>query len=134
MAKVMIPRITRLLLICWWLSSSTLMAAEATITVTKLQAGREIALQVGDILRVELPARGGTGYTWVLEETFAPCLRLMDQAAEPVGEPRPGAPVMQVWRFKAEKPGAAEVKMAYYRPWEGVGTAVDRFLIKLRIE
>ena len=26
---------------------------------------------------------------------------------------------MQVWRFKAAQPGATEIKMAYYRPWEG---------------
>ena len=41
---------------------------------------------------------------------------------------------MQVWRFKAEKPGATEIKMAYYRPWEGVGKATEHFRIKLRIE
>ena len=41
---------------------------------------------------------------------------------------------MQVWRFKAEKPGATEIKMVYYRPWEGVGKAVDHFRVKLYIE
>ena len=41
---------------------------------------------------------------------------------------------MQIWRFKAGQPGACEIKMAYYRPWEGVGKAVDHFLIKLHIE
>ena len=42
--------------------------------------------------------------------------------------------MIQVWRFKAEKPGTTEIKMAYYRPWEGVGKTTDHFLIKLRIE
>jgi len=134
MAKVMMPRISCLLLTCFMLSQSTLMAAEATITVTKEQGGREIALKVGNILRIELPGRGGTGYSWLVEDTFAPYLKLMDQATEKVGERRPGSPVMQVWRFKAEKPGATEIKMAYYRSWEGVGKAVDHFLIKLHIE
>ena len=41
---------------------------------------------------------------------------------------------MQVWRFKAEKPGACEIKMAYFRPWEGVGKAVDHFRLKLHVE
>ena len=41
---------------------------------------------------------------------------------------------MQVWRFKAERPGACEINMAYFRPWEGVGKAVDHFRLKLRIE
>ena len=134
MAKIMIPRITWLLLTCLMLSQSTLLAADATITVTKEQGGREIALKVGNILRIELPGRGGTGYSWLAEDTGAPYLKLMDQATRQVKEGRPGGPVMQVWRFKAEKPGATEIKMAYYRPWEGVGKAKDHFRIKLHIE
>ena len=134
MAKVMIPRITWLLLTFLMLSQSTLMAAEATITVTKEQGGREIALKVGNILRIELPGKGGTGYLWLVEATGAPYLKLMSEATQKVGEPRPGSPVMQVWRFRAAQPGATEIKMAYYRPWEGVGKAVDHFRVKLHIE
>jgi predicted secreted protein len=110
------------------------MAAEATITVTKEQGGREIALKVGDILQIELTGRGGTGYLWSVEDTFAPYLKLLDQATQPYIEGRLGGPVMQVWRFKAEKPGATELKMACYRSWEGVGKAVDHFRVKLRIK
>ena len=134
MGKIMLPQITWLLLTGLMLCQSPLLAADATITVTKEQGGREIALKVGNILRIELPGKGGTGYLWVVEETFAPCLKLMSEATQKVGEPRPGSPVMQVWSFKAEQPGATEIKMVYYRPWEGVGKAVDHFLIKLHIE
>ena len=132
MGKIMLPRITWLLLTCLMLSPSPLLAADATITVTKEQAGREIALKVGNILLIELPGKGGTGYSWLVEETFAPYLKLMDQTTRQLEEGRPGGPVMQVWRFKAEQPGACEIKMAYYRPWEGVGKAVDHFRLKLR--
>ncbi|PIU54066.1 MAG: hypothetical protein COS90_02790, partial [Deltaproteobacteria bacterium CG07_land_8_20_14_0_80_60_11] len=62
MAQIMVPRIAWLLLTCLLLSQSTLMAAEATITVTREQGGREITLTVGNILRIELPGRGGAGY------------------------------------------------------------------------
>jgi predicted secreted protein len=134
MAKIMRPRITWLLFTCLMLSQGTLLAAEATITVTKEQGGREIALKVGNILQIELPGRGGTGYRWSAEATGAPYLKLMDQATRQVKEGRLGGPVIQVWRFKAEQPGATEIKMAYYRPWEGAGQAKDHFLIKIRIE
>jgi predicted secreted protein len=134
MAKIMLPRITWLLLTCLLVSPSTLMAADAALTVTKEQGGREIALKVGNILRIELPGKGGTGYLWSAEVSGAPYLTLISEATQKVGEPRPGSPVMQVWRFKAEKPGAAEIKMAYYRPWEGVGKAIDHFFINIRIE
>lgn len=140
MGKIMLARITCLLLTCLMLSQSPLLAADATITVTKAQGGREIALKVGNILVIELPGKGGTGYSWLVEETFAPYLKLMDQTTRQLKEGRPGGPVrlggpvMQVWRFKAEQPGACEIKMAYYRPWEGVGKAVDHFRLKLHIE
>jgi len=134
MKKIVLPRIMWLLLTCLMLSPSPLPAADATITVTKEQGGREIALKVGNILRIELPGIGGTGYSWSVEANGAPYLKLLGRATEQVGEPRPGSPVMQVWRFKAAQPGATEIKMAYYRPWEGVGKAVDHFLVKLRIE
>jgi len=134
MGKIMLPRITWLLLTGLMLSQSTLLAADATITVTKEQGGREIALKVGNILRIELPGKGGTGYLWLVEGTFAPYLKLMDQATRQVTEGRLGGPVIQVFRFKAAQPGATEIKMAYYRPWEGVGKAVDHFRVKLHIE
>ena len=135
MATIMIPRITWLLIALLMLSSPAVMASDpTTITVTKEQSGREVALKAGNILRIELPGRGGTGYSWFAEDTFAPYLKLVDQTTQTVGERRPGSPVIQVWRFRAEKPGVTEIKMAYFRPWEGVGQAKDRFLIKIRIE
>ena len=135
MASIMIPRITWLLIAWLMLSSPAVMASDpTTITVTKEQSGREVALKAGNILRIELPGRGGTGYSWFAEETFAPFLKLVDQGTRQVNEGRPGGPVIQVWRFRAEKPGVTEIKMAYFRPWEGVGQAKDRFRIKIRIE
>ena len=106
----------------------------ATLTVTKAQHGREIALKVGSILEIELPGQAGTGYSWLEQATGAPYLKLIDQTTRPDKQGRLGGPVIQVWRFKAEKPGTTEIKMAYYRSWEGVGTAKDHFLIKLHIE
>jgi len=134
MGKIMLARITCLLLTGLLLSPSPLLAAEATVTVTKEQGGREITLKVGNILLIELPGKGGTGYSWSAEETFAPYLKLLDQTTRQLTEGRQGGPVMQVWRFKAEQPGACEIKMAYYRPWEGVGKAVDHFHLKLHIK
>jgi predicted secreted protein len=134
MGKFMLLRLTWILLACLMLSQSPLLAADATLTLTKEQGGREIALKAGEVFRIELPSRGGTGYSWFAEETFAPYLKLLSEATQTVGESRPGSPVMQVWRFKAAQPGACEIKMAYYRPWEGVGKAVDHFRLKLHIE
>lgn len=134
MGKILIPHLTWLLLTCLMLSPSPLLAADATITVTKEQAGREITLKVGNILLIELPGKSGTGYSWAAAETFPPHLKMLDQTTRQLTEGRVGGPVMQVWRFKAERPGAGVINMAYFRPWEGVGKAVDHFRLKLHIE
>lgn len=134
MTKIMIPRITWLWLILLMLATSTLMAADATVTVGKEQGGRGIALKVGNILQIELPGRGGTGYSWSVVATGAPYLKLISQETRQVKKGLPGGPVMQVWRFQAEKPGTAEIKMSYYRPWEGVGKATEHFHIKVCLE
>ena len=140
MRKITLPGIMWLLLTGLILTPSPLLSADATVTVTKDQDGREIALKVGTILLIELPGQSGTGYSWMVEAAGAPCLNLMDQTTLQLNEGRlggpvrAGGPVMQVWRFKAEQSGACEIKMAYYRPWEGVGKAVDHFVVKLHIE
>ncbi len=134
MAKIVPPRLTWLLLTCLMLSPSTLVAAEAAITVTQAQSGQTMALQVGDIVQIELPTRGGTGYSWQVNTPGAPYLKLMSQTTRAVGETRPGSPVMQVWRFQAEAAGETEISLAYYRPWEGVGKAADHFRINIRIQ
>ena len=134
MAKIRIPRISWLLLTGLILSPSPLRAGDTTITVTKEQVDRQIALKVGNILQIELPGRGGTGYSWLAEATGAPYLKPLDQATRQLKEGLPGGPVRQIWRFKAEKPGVTEIRLAYYRPWEGVKTAKDHFRLKLRID
>jgi predicted secreted protein len=133
LAKLIIPGMS-----WWWalpllLSASVLVAAGATVTVTKDQTG-DLALKPGDILRIELPTRGGTGYTWSLETPGAPVLKLLSQTSEVTGELRPGGTVMQVWLLSAEQPGPTEVRLAYYRPWEGVGTALEHFHLKVRVQ
>ena len=134
MGKIILKRLAWLVLIGLILSPSPLPAANATLTVTKEQSGREIALKVGDILQIELPSSGGTGYSWFAKAAGAPYLKLISETAQQVGEPRPGSPVMQIWQFKAEQTGACNIKLAYYRPWEGVGKAVDHFYLKIHIE
>jgi inhibitor of cysteine peptidase len=135
MAKIGIPEGAWLLLAWLLLFPLAVMASDpAAVTVTRAQDGREIALKVGSILEIELPGIGGTGYLWVEQATGAPYLKLVDQTTRPDKQGRLGGPVIQVWRFKAEKPGTTEIKMAYYRPWEGVGKATDHFLVKLRIK
>lgn len=134
MRTILQPRIIRLLLTVLMLTPAPLLAADAGRTVTKEQNSRELSLKVGDTFRLELPSRGGTGYLWAVEANGAPYLQLLSETTQKVGESRPGSPLLQVWQFKAAKAGVTEIKLAYYRPWEGAGKAADHFRLKLRIE
>jgi predicted secreted protein len=135
MARIMIPIITWLLLACLMLFSPAVLASDpTTLTVGKDQDGRDLDLKVGSILEIELPGRSGTGYSWSAEAAGAPYLKLMSHTTRQVVEGRLGGPVIEVWRFRAEKPGATEIRMAYFRPWEGVGQAKDHFHLKIRIK
>ena len=111
MGKIILPRLAWLVLTGLILSPSPLPAADATLTVTKEQAGREIALKVGDVLLIELPGKGGTGYSWFAQASGAPYLKLMDQTTRQLKEGLLGGPVMQVWRFKAAQPGETWVPL-----------------------
>jgi predicted secreted protein len=134
MAKIMLLGFIWVLVTGFMLSPSTLVAAEAAITLTKAQSGQTIALKVGDIVQIELLTSGGTGYSWMVTTPGAPYLKLLTQATRAVGETRPGSPVMQVWRFQAQQAGETEINLAYYRPWEEVAKAADHFRIKIRIK
>jgi predicted secreted protein len=134
MAKIMLLGFIWVLVTGFMLSPSTLVAAEAAITLTKAQSGQTIALKVGDIVQIELLTSGGTGYSWMVTTPGAPYLKLVSQATRAVGETRPGSPVMQVWRFQAQQAGETEINLAYYRPWEDVVKAADHFRIKIRIK
>jgi predicted secreted protein len=105
----------------------------AGITVTRADCGRQIVLGVGDILKVELPSHGGTGYQWSLTAPGAPYLKLLAQTSQNVGAVRPGSPLRQIWSFQAVRPGSTVIRLAYFRPWEGVDRAAERFHLKIKI-
>ncbi len=124
-----------LLLALLLLFPGAMMASDPiTVTATRAQNGKDIGLKVGSILEIELTEIGGTGFLWFEQGTSAPYLKLIEQTTRPDKEGRLGGPVLHVWRFKAEKPGATLVKMAYYRPWEGAQTSRALFLVKIHIE
>lgn len=135
MARIGILGSAWLLLALVLLFPGEIMASDpVTVMVTRAQHGKDIALKVGSILEIELTEIGGTGYLWFEQGTAAPYLKLIEQTTHPDKEGRLGGPVLHVWRFKAEKPGNTQVKMAYYRPWEGAKMAKALFLVKLHIE
>lgn len=107
--------------------------SESLVIVQKEDHGKEITVRVGDTVQVELVQLGSAGYKWHLSLSDPSCLELVSSETREISEGRVGGPVLGIWKFKAKKEGATEVRMDHYRPWEGADRSTDRFLIRLII-
>jgi predicted secreted protein len=47
-------------------------------------------------------------------------MELLGENTGAQNEGRLGGPVLAIWIFWAKEPGTTEVKMHYYRSWEGI--------------
>jgi predicted secreted protein len=102
--------------------------------LTKKQSGSEMKVKQGDIIQVELPALGSSGYNWYIDKIDGEHLELISEKTKQVFEGKKvGAPVLIVWQFKAKKQGYTELKMDHYRKWEGVEKSIDHFFLKINI-
>jgi inhibitor of cysteine peptidase len=83
--------------------------------------GKTVAVAIGRRIEVRLPGNPTTGYSWTLKSIGGDAVRsLGDPAFTRPAEaaPRVGAGGTFVFSLLAEKPGKAEVVLAYARPWE----------------
>ena len=90
-----------------------------TLDIGPANAAGPIRLQVGQALRVHLPASPASGYRWELQEPTA----LLSIEADPGGDPltftRLGSDSrFMSWRFRAKDTGITLLKFRYGRPWE----------------
>ena len=109
-------------------------AGAETVIVQKDKTGQTITVKAGDLVQVELIELGSAGYSWHINNLDTQSLELTSEGTRKVSEEgKIGAPVMRVWHFKAKKVGPTEIKMDYYRKWEGVEKSTDHFFIKIII-
>ena len=116
------------------LSPSSAGAGDQGVTVGEEQSGQQLNLRVGEIFQVELPGQGGTGYSWYLDNLDSRYLELVSHKIRQASPERMvGGPLLYLWRFKAKQEGQTQLKLAYYRVWEGIGTAPKHFLLNITI-
>ncbi len=111
------------------------MKEQTEVILAKEDNGKEIAVKSGQVIQIQLEARGGTGYWWYVQDLDRRHLEFLSEktrAGDSGG--RVGAPVLGIWTFRARDPGVSEIRMAYYRIWEGSAGAADRFSVRIRIE
>lgn len=107
---------------------------EKTIIVKKQDNGKELKLKCGDVVQIELKGFGSAGYWWYIDKLNPEYLEFLSEETRAILEGKMGEPALGIWRFKALRKGYVEIKMDYYRKWEGIEKAVEHFLIKLSID
>ena len=104
------------------------------VIVTKDDNGKEISIPQGGIVEIRQEYPAGTGYSWEITDMDKSLLELLDVTTKPIKEgPVAGGPILKTWRIKAVGKGETELKMYYYRVWEGLEKAPDKFLLRIRI-
>ena len=110
-------------------------SAAETVIVNKAFNGREIKVRADGLLRVDLEELGAAGYVWAikdLDKKYFDIVSVQTEGTPPAADVT-GTPVVKTWLFRAIKKGATELRFLYYRPWEGEKSAVDSFILKVRI-
>jgi predicted secreted protein len=127
-----------LLLLTFFVFSSVALAfagsGSGAVIVTKDDNGKEISVPQGGIVEIRMEFPAGTGYSWEITDLDKNYLKLLDVSGKPLKEgPIAGGPVQKTWRIRAVSKGQTELKMYYYRVWEGLEKAADKFQLRIRI-
>ena len=104
------------------------------IRLTQNDNGKELTVPLGAVIQIELAAAGGTGYLWQFDDLDREHFELLK--TETVKDEKPGligAPTVMRWQVKTRRQGRADLKLDYFRPWEGKDKAADQFVIRVRI-
>ena len=96
--------------------------------------GKEITVSRGNLVEVSLESQGATGYLWRFDGIDADFIDVVREETAIESAPGlTGGPVIHTWTLLIKKEGATEIRMSYYRPWEGKDKAADTFTVRLRI-
>jgi inhibitor of cysteine peptidase len=78
-----------------------------------------ITIPSGMIFKVELPSNIGTGYSWsLLSPVDTTILQFIDQEYMENDLMTSEEESREIWRFRSQAKGQAQIELIYKRPWE----------------
>jgi len=110
--------------------------AEATmmdVLLTRADNGRTVDLKVGADATLRLPENPTTGYRWAIDAADANLVEIKEGQFVSSSSTAAGAGGEAQWLIEAKAPGATEIRLKYWRPWEGDSTIADKFAVTVRI-
>ena len=115
-------------------SEGLAMENEPAVVLQKQDNGKEVCIKGGQVFQIQLEGMGGTGYWWYVQPPDVRHVELLSEKTRVVSDGRMGGPVLGLWTFRAKESGTTEIKMDYYRSWEGSAKAADHFQVRIKIE
>ncbi len=113
-----------------------------TLIVTTHDNGSSLILRQGETLKVVLSGNAGTGYSWDLEHHDPSRIKPLGmESRQTPGPPLPdgrslplaGGQQQISFLFRMLRPGRSTLQLRYWRPWEGAGSIIERFRVRVEI-
>lgn len=101
------------------------------LVIDQAQNNGAIDVSSGDAIEVRLHENPTTGYRWHLQSDGAPALRLLQDLSE-APTASVGAGGQRSWKFVAEDPGSAELRMDLRRSWQP--QSVNSFAVVVNVK
>jgi predicted secreted protein len=86
-----------------------------TVTLTDQDAGYQQHVRPGTIIKIQLPAQFGTGYSWHRSGSTGPNIQQIERPTVS-SDVRPGGWRDQIFTFSTPEPGAYTLSFTYQNP------------------
>jgi inhibitor of cysteine peptidase len=101
-------------------------------SVDESSNGREVVLQLGQPLQVNLNENASTGFRWTVHRKP----EILRESGEIVDGPKgpPGKSGARTFSFEALRPGSGELELEYRRSWEKTAKPARTFKLLVRVD
>ena len=103
------------------------------VTLTADDNGRQVEVEAGGQIVINLEGNPSTGYTWEAKDLDT---TMLEQVGDPVfistSPGSVGSGGILTLTFKSLKAGTASLKLVYHRPWEPGVDPLDTFTITVK--